>query len=72
LKAANRLIDMTELTALFMLYKYNIEKKALYINTSTTPGLSFLDSPFFLSLEKDTVIIKISNKSERAQKAKSQ
>jgi hypothetical protein len=43
--------------------------KALGINTSTTPGLSFLDSPFFLSLEKDTEIIKISYKSERAQKA---
>jgi hypothetical protein len=43
--------------------------KALGINTSTTPGLSFLDSPFFLSLEKDSEIIKISNKSERAQKA---
>jgi hypothetical protein len=60
---------MSELTALFMLHKYNTEKKALDINTSTTPGLSFLDSPFFLSLEKDTDIIKISNKSERAQKA---
>jgi hypothetical protein len=65
---------MSERTALLKFNQYNTKRsvkkiKALGINTSTTPGLSFLDSPFFLSLEKDTQIIKISNKSERAQKA---